>query len=77
MSLATLQRRLDAEALVQLRAEAARLAAENDELRNRCIYAEENAEFWWSEATSLQLQLCEQRGGSPGITQGGHLVVAR
>lgn len=72
-----LQHRLDTEALAQLRAEAARLAAENDDMRERLICMEENAEFWSREATGMHLQLCELRGGAPGITQGGALVVVQ
>jgi hypothetical protein len=75
-TLVALRRRLDRAALAQLRAEAARLAEENEQLRERLAYAEDNAEFWSREATGMHLQLCELRGGQPGITQAGQLVVA-
>jgi len=71
-----LRRRLDAQALHQLRAEAARLAAENEDLRERLYQAEAQAAFWAREGTELHLQLCEAMHGAPGITQAGHLVVA-
>lgn len=73
--LTRIQRRLDTQALVQLRAEAARLAAENEELRERLAWAEDDAEGWRRDATEMHLQLCEQRGGVPGITVDGQLVV--
>lgn len=75
-ALARLRQRLDALALDQLRTEAARLAAENDQLRERLVVAEESAEFWGREATDMHLQLCKLRAGAPGITCDGHLVVA-
>lgn len=75
--LVALRRRLDRTALAQLRAEAARLAEENEQLRNQLAYAQENAEFWSREATDFHLQLGALRDGSPGITQAGQLVVAR
>lgn len=75
-ALARIQRRLDAIALDQLRAEAARLAAENDDLRNRLAWAEDDAESWRRDATEMHLQLCELHVGQPGITQDGRLVVA-
>lgn len=72
---ARLQRRLDAEALDQLRAEAARLAAENDELRTQLYWADESAESWRRDATEMHLQLCELQCAKPGITVDGALVV--
>jgi regulator of replication initiation timing len=75
VSVDTVRRRLDRIALDQLRAETARLAAENDDLRDRLATAEENADFWSREATEQHLQLCEQLGGSPGMTVDGALVV--
>lgn len=76
VTLSLVRRRLDAIALDQLRAEAARLASANDALREEAFLAEESAEFWRREATNLHFQLCDARGGKPGITQDGHLVVA-
>lgn len=70
-----LQRRLDALALEQLRAEAARLAAENDELRTQLAWAEDDAESWRRDATEMHLQLCELQCAKPGITVDGALVV--
>ena len=74
MALTALRRRLDAIALGQLRAEATRLAAENDDLRSRLADAEDDAEFWRREATEQHLQLCEAQVATPGITQDGRLV---
>lgn len=71
----SIQRRWDAIAIDQLRAEVARLAEENDALRDECARAAEDADFWNREARDMQLQLCEQTGGEPGITQAGSLVV--
>lgn len=70
------RRRLDAIALEQLRDAAARLAADNDALREAAFLAEESADFWRREATNMHLQLCDARGGKPGITRDGHLMVA-
>lgn len=70
-----LAKRLDAEALEQLRAEVGRLGAENDELRDRLYWAEQDAESWRRDATDMHLQLCKTTGGCPGITQDGALVV--
>ena len=69
--------RLDAEALDQLRTEVARLGVENDELRDRLHSAETDRDFWWQEATDMNLAMCEATGGSPGITQAGQLVVVK
>ncbi|MEW5833629.1 MAG: hypothetical protein AB1832_01075 [Pseudomonadota bacterium] len=74
-SLACLQRRFDAEAIEQLRAEVVRLSQENEDLRDRLYWAEQNAESWARDATEMHLQLCELHVGKPGITQDGHLVV--
>jgi len=71
-----LQRRFDRDAIGQLRAEVARLAAENDELRERLAYAEDAATSWRDDALDLQLQLCEQHGAQPGIAADGRLVAA-
>jgi regulator of replication initiation timing len=76
-ALVSLLRRLDAEALTQLRIEATRLHVENEELRERLSVAEANADHWAREATEQHLQRCEVLGGSPGITQDGALVVAQ
>ena len=79
-----LQRRLDAEAIDQLRAEVVRLdsahtqlAEENARLRTELAMTEDDAEFWRREATEQHLQLCEAHLGQPGITQAGHLLVAQ
>jgi hypothetical protein len=74
-ALSVLQRRLDREALNQLRGEAARLIAENDALRERLAYAEDAAMSWRDDALDLQLQLCAQVGGKPAITVDGSLGV--
>ena len=76
-TLSTLRRRLDAEALNQLRTEAARLLLENERLREQLSVAEADADWWRSEATSLHIDLCEASSGVPGIAQDGALVVAQ
>jgi len=75
ISLQGIRRRLDAIAIEQLRAEVSRLAEENEALRDECARAAEDADFWSREATDMHLQLCEEKGGTPGITQAGALVV--
>jgi SMC interacting uncharacterized protein involved in chromosome segregation len=84
VSLSAIQRRLDSIAIQQLRDEVARLATENDQLREQCQRAEtlaeelrDIAESWRDDALEMQLELCEQSGGSPGITMGGDLVVIK
>lgn len=74
-TLARIRRRLDAETLDQLRAEVARLAAENDELRMHLGWAEDDAESWRRDATEMHLQLCELQCAKPGITVDGQLAV--
>jgi len=76
-SLAALRRRLDAQALDQLRAVAAAQAEELEALRERCARAEEIAESWRDDALDMQLELCQLRNGHPGITQAGKLVVVQ
>jgi hypothetical protein len=66
---------MDKQALEQLRAEASRLAEENDQLRSQLARSEEAAEGWHAEALELQQQLATATGGAPGITQAGALVV--
>ena len=74
-ALQSIQRRWDAIALDQLRAEAARLAVENEELRHQLVLAEDDAESWRRDAAEMHLQLCEATHGEPGITMDGALVV--
>lgn len=74
-TLQALQRRLDREALAQLRAETARLAEENDTLREQLAYAEDAAMSWRDDALDMQLQLCAELGGQPAITIDGSLGV--
>lgn len=74
-SIAGIARRWDSLAISQLRAEVVRLAQENEELRDKLYWAEQNAESWRQDATEQHLQLCEAIGGSPGITMDGRLVV--
>ena len=76
-SLRTLARRFDALAVDQLRAEVARLATENDQLRDELASAEQRADTWARDATDMHLQLCEAHLGVPGITQAGQLVVVQ
>lgn len=73
--LQALKRRFDRDALDQLRAEVARLAAENDRLRNEVIYFEDLAESWRGDAIEFQIALCKRNGSSPGIDVDGHLRV--
>lgn len=72
--LESLQRRLDVIAIDQLRGELARVALENDELRERVCAAEDSADFWSEQATELHLQLCAINATTPGITIDGALV---
>ena len=74
-NLKALLHRLDEHAYDQLCAETARLAEENDRLRNELARMEECAEGWREEAMSLHDQLANALGGQPGITQSGALVV--
>lgn len=69
-------RRLDRLAFIQLCAEAARLAVENERLREQLWRAEDAAQFWQEDALGLQQALCEATGGRPGLTLDGSLVVA-
>jgi len=71
-----LQHSWDALATAQLREELARLATENESLREQLTRAQDNAEAWCHEATELHLQLCEVHCGIPAITPSGQLVVA-
>ncbi|PWB28876.1 hypothetical protein DCO49_03990 [Stenotrophomonas sp. SPM] len=68
-------RRLDREALSQLCAEVARLAVENEELRQQLWLAEDAACAWQEDAMNLQQVLCQATGGHPGLTVDGALVV--
>lgn len=72
---AALRRRLDAQALDQLREVAAAQAEEIDGLREQLADAVQAAESWRDDALDMQLELCRLRKGQPGITQGGRLVV--
>lgn len=70
-------RRLDRLAFSQLCAEAARLAVENEDLREQLWRAEDAARSWQEDALDLQQALCESTGGRPGITRDGSLVVVQ
>ncbi len=70
-------RRLDRLAFSQLCAEAARLAVENDRLREQLSLAEDAAQSWQEDAVDLQQALSEATGGRPGITRDGTLVVVQ
>ncbi|MBK0011109.1 hypothetical protein [Stenotrophomonas sp. S41] len=72
---AAVLRRLDRLAFSQLCAEAARLAVENEELRQQLWLAEHAAQSWQEDAMTLQQDLCEATGGRPGLTVDGCLVV--
>ena len=74
-SLSAIQRRLDAIALQQLRDECARLATENEHLRDQLYWAEQAAESWRDDALRMMEDTCERTGGQPGITIDGALVV--
>lgn len=75
INIAALLRRLDEQAYDQLCAEAARLAAENDQLRRELAQMEDCSEGWREEAMGLHEQLAEAVGGQCGITKAGALVV--
>lgn len=64
--------RLDQLALDQLRAEAARLANENERLRAQLEREEASAAFWQNAAASLQRDL-EDVGVPIGLTADGQL----
>lgn len=70
-----LQRRFDAIALDQLRAEVVRLHEENNQLRENLHWAEDAAEYWREDALQMQEAACAATGSSPGITQAGTLVL--
>jgi len=69
-----IRRRLDLAAVEQLRAEVARLATENDQLRDRLGRAEDEGEFWRRDAIEMHLQLCELDHREPGLTVDGLFV---
>jgi hypothetical protein len=80
----TLQRKLDAIALEQLRAEVVMLRERLDLAEDRADKAEaeamrawECADEWRDDAMSMQLQLCDILKAQPGITQNGELVVVK
>lgn len=72
---ARLAARLDRLAIDQLRAEAARLAAENESLREQLYWAEQAAESWRDDALAMMQEHCAHTGDRPGLTMGGRLVV--
>lgn len=81
---AAIARRLDRIALEQLRAAVARLAGQVDQLRieNSALRIELEradiaAESWRTDALSMQEELCSSRGGRPGVTIDGRLVVVQ
>lgn len=81
--LAALRRRLDVQALAQLRNIAVAqgemldaLRAENESLRSELTLAEHCSESWRYDALRFQEELCQQTGGQPGLTKAGQLVVA-
>lgn len=73
--LSAIKRRLDAEAIEQLRTEVLRLDEENARLRDQLALAEQDAASWRDDALGLHRQLAEQLGGQPGVTKHGQLVV--
>jgi hypothetical protein len=80
--LAALRRRLDVQALAQLRtlavAQAEQLEAlrvENESLRTELSLAEHCSDSWRYDALRFQDELCQQTGGQPGLTKAGALVV--
>ncbi|WP_458068674.1 hypothetical protein [Rhodanobacter sp. BL-MT-08] len=75
--LTQLCRQWDAMAIDQLRAEVARLCAENEALQERAERAERDADWYAQDAQEMHLQLCEATGGLPGITIDGALVITQ
>lgn len=73
-SVARIAARLDRLALDQLRAEAARLAAENESLREKLYWAEQAAESWREDAIAALDERCARTGEVQGLTMSGHLV---
>ena len=74
MNAAGILRRWDGIAHEQLCAEAARLAEENERLREQLAWAEEAAESWRDDALRMMEEACAASGKRPGITISGALV---
>lgn len=77
-------RKWDRIALLQLAKAANRMHGELDEIRlerdqivRRYTIAQINADDAWNQLMDMQLQLCEQHGMEPGLTQSGHLVMVK
>lgn len=70
-------RKWDRIAATQLCEAASKQAEEMDRLRSDIAHADSLLDFWHDQALSMQLQLCEEHGTRPGITQAGQLVEAR
>lgn len=84
-TLVSLQRRLDREALDQLREEVARLAAVNErlteelgEMSSALYHAMKDADTWWELAQSMQQELAQSGSAArPAISQNGELFLVR
>ena len=72
-ALARIQRRLDAQAIDQLRAEVARLSTLLEDTEKRLYWAEMAADDWQRDAENLSAALNSQ-GHRVGITKAGQLV---
>jgi len=70
-------RRWDQIAIAQLAQAAVRMSDELAELRETLYRTEDAAQFWSEQAMGMQLAMCEEQGGSPGITKSGQLVVVK
>lgn len=74
-TVARILRRWDGIATQQLIAAAAKLADENDQLREELIWAEHAADSWREDAMRLMDGACADGSKRPGITVGGALVL--
>ncbi len=74
-NIARILRRWDGIANQQLIEAAARLAEENDRLREELRWAEDAAESWRENAMRLTEDACADGSKRPGITVGGALVL--
>lgn len=74
-NIARILRRWDGIANQQLIEAAARLAEENDRLREELRWAEDAAESWRDDALRLMQDAWAATGSRPGITKGGALVL--
>jgi len=71
-----LKKKLDSIAIKQLRNEVANLSTQLEEAETARMYAEENADFWHDQVTSLDEQMAETNC-SLGMTKKGEMVLVQ